>query len=142
MQTIFKMDANDIEELSSYIKKIPDLAENILNDYLWNDGANIVIKYIKKEMPIGVNNNKKYKGYPREHAAKAVSLEFTKVNLGFAVKTKQNPFFGYLYFPSFAEGTSRRNAPNPFFENGANEAKDIIVKQLVERLENKVKEGI
>ncbi len=134
METVFKLEADDMKKLSDYISKIPEFAEDIINDYLYNKGANIVIKKIKDKMPVGVNDNKKYKGYPRTHAKDSISLEFTKLNLGFAIKTTRTPFFGYLYFPSFGEGTSKKNVPNLFMEEGADEGKKPIVDDLVKLL--------
>ena len=131
-----------MQKLVDSIMKIPNLAENIINDYLHNKGANIVIDKIIEEMPVGVNNNKKYKGYPRTHAKYSVSLEFTSFNLGFAVKTTRTPFFGYLYFPAFGEGTSKRNAPNLFFEKGAENGREPIVNDLAKLLENRIKEVV
>ena len=142
METIFKLKEDDMQKLVDSIMKIPNLAEDIMNDYLHNKGANIVINKITDEMPLGVNDNKKYKGYPRTHAKYSVSLEYTTMNLGFAVKTTRNPFFGYLYFPAFGEGTSKRNTPNLFFEIGVEKARDPIVDNLAELLVNKIKEGL
>ena len=62
METIFKLKDDDLQKLVNSIMKIPDLAESIMNDYLHNNGANIVIDKITERMPVGVNNNKKYKG--------------------------------------------------------------------------------
>lgn len=142
METVFKLKEDDMQKLVDSIMKIPNLAENIINDYLHNKGANIVIDKIIEEMPVGVNNNKKYKGYPRTHAKYSVSLEFTSFNLGFAVKTTRTPFFGYLYFPAFGEGTSKRNAPNLFFEKGAENGREPIVNDLAKLLENRIKEVV
>ncbi len=142
METVFRLKEDDLQKLVDSIMKIPDLAENIMNDYLHNQGANIVINKITDEMPVGVNNNKKYKGYPRTHAKYSLSLEFTKINLGFAIKTTRTPFFGYLYFPAFGEGTSKRKKPNLFFERGAEKGRTPIVDDLAKLLENKIKEGL
>ncbi len=142
METIFKLKDDDLQKLVDSIMKIPDLAESIMNDYLHNHGANIVIDKITERMPVGVNNNKKYKGYPRTHAKYSLSLTFTKMNLGFAIKTSRSPFFGYLYFPAFGEGTSKHNAPNLFFEEGAESAREPIVDELAKLLEEKIKEGL
>ena len=142
METVFKLKEKNKKKLVDSIMKIPNLAENIINDYLHNKGANIVIDKIIEEMPVGVNNNKKYKGYPRTHAKYSVSLEFTSFNLGFAVKTTRTPFFGYLYFPAFGEGTSKRNAPNLFFEKGAENGREPIVNDLAKLLENRIKEVV
>lgn len=142
METVFRLKDDDLQKLVDSIMKIPDLAESIMNDYLHNKGANIVIDKIKEQMPVGVNNNKKYKGYPRTHAKYSLSLTFTKINLGFAIKTSQSPFFGYLYFPAFGEGTSKNNAPNLFFEDGAEVGRGPIVEDLAKLLENKIKEGL
>lgn len=142
MKTVFKLKDDDLQKLVDSIIKIPNLAESIMNDYLHNKGANIVIKKITEEMPVGVNDNKKYKGYPRTHAKYSLSLTFTKENLGFAIKTSHSPFFGYLYFPAFGEGTSKRNAPNTFFEDGAEKGREPIVEDLAKLLENKIKEGL
>ena len=142
METVFRLNADDLNKLVDSIMKIPTLAESIMNDYLHNKGANIVIKEITKEMPVGVNDNKKYKGYPRTHAKYSVSLEFAKMNLGFAIKTTKSPFFGYLYFPAFGEGTSKRNVPNEFFERGAGKGRISIVDDLAKLLEEKIKEGL
>ena len=139
MKTIFKLNADDLNKLVDSIIKIPTLAESIMNDYLHNKGANIVIK---EEMPVGINDNKKYKGYPKTHAKYSVSLEFTKMNLGFAIKTTKSPFFGYLYFPAFGEGTSKRNVPKEFFERGAEKGRKPIVDDLAKLLEEKIKGGI
>lgn len=142
METIFKLKEDDMQKLVDSIMKIPNLAESIINDYLHNKGANIVMDKIIDEMPVGVNNNKKYKGYPRTHAKYSVSLEFTALNLGFAIKTTRTPFFGYLYFPAFGEGTSKRNAPNLFFERGAEKGRTPIVDELAKLLENRIKEVV
>lgn len=142
METVFKLKDDDLQKLVDSIMKIPDLAESIMNDYLHNKGANIVIDKIKEQMPVGVNNNKKYKGYPRTHAKDSLSLTFTKINLGFAIKTSRSPFFGYLYFPAFGEGTSKKNAPNLFFEEGVEAGRKPIVEDLVKLLESKMKEGL
>lgn len=140
METVFKLKADDMQKLADSIMKIPNLAEGIMNDYLHNEGANIVIDKIIKEMPVGVNDNKKSKGYPRTHAKYSLSLEFTKINLGFAIKTTSSPFFGYLYFPAFGEGTSKRNTPNLFFERGVDSGRKPIVDNLVKLLDKKIKE--
>lgn len=142
METVFKLKEDDMQKLVNSIMKIPNLAENIINDYLHNKGANIVIDKIKEEMPRGVNDNKKYKGYPRTHAKDSISLEFTAFNLGFAIKTTRTPFFGYLYFPAFGAGTSKKNAPNLFFESGAEKGRKPIVDDLAKLLETKIKEGV
>ena len=142
METVFRLNADDLNKLVDSIMKIPTLAESIMNDYLHNKGANIVIKKITEEMPVGVNDNKKYKGYPKTHAKYSISLEFAKMNLGFAIKTTRTPFFGYLYFPAFGEGTSKRNVPNEFFERGAEKGRIPIVDDLAKLLEEKIKEGI
>lgn len=142
METIFKLNDDDLQKLVNSITKIPNLAESIMNDYLHNSGANIVIDKIKEEMPKGVNDNKKYKGYPRTHAKESLSLTFTKINLGFAIKTSTSPFFGYLYFPAFGQGTSKHNAPNLFFEEGAEKGRQPIVDELAKLLEEKIKEGL
>ena len=142
METVFRLNADDLNKLVDSIMKIPTLAESIMNDYLHNKGANIVIKKITEEMPVGVNDNKKYKGYPKTHAKYSISLEFAKMNLGFAIKTTRTPFFGYLYFPAFGEGTSKRNVPNEFFERGAEKGRVPIVDDLAKLLEEKIKGGI
>lgn len=141
MQTTFRLEAKDLEKLSDLIVKLPGLAESIMNDYLHNKGANIAIKEIKKEMPVGVNDNKKTKGYPRTHAKNSLSLEFIKINLGFAIKTTRMPYFGYLYFPAFGEGTSKFNAPNLFFERGIENSREQIVDDLAKLLKKKIEEG-
>lgn len=140
MQTIFKLKADDLEKLANLISEIPNLAEDIMNDYLHNQGANIVIQEIKNEMPVGIHDTKKVKGYPQGHAKYSMSLEFTKMNLGFAVKTTKNPYFGYLYFPNFGEGTSKRNEPNQFFERGTEKGRTIIMNDLIVLLQSKIKE--
>lgn len=142
MNTIFKLEASDVKKLQAMIQKIPGLSEEIINDYLHNDGVNITINKIKEEMPVGKNNNKNSrKGYPRTHAKyDSLSLTFTTMNLGFAIKTAKKPFFGYLYFPSAGAGTSKKNKPNLFFEEGINKSREPIMEELVKLLESKIKE--
>ena len=140
MQTEFKLNSNDLDLLISKIKQLPGIAEKIINDYLHESGALYAVENIKSEMPVGINDNKKYKGYPRTHAKFSDSLEIINNNLGFAVKTRHNPFFGYLYFPVFAEGTSKNNAKNDFFKEGLEKSREKIVQDLLEILSEKIKE--
>lgn len=141
MEVVFKLNDDDLDVLKQHILNMPGLAEEIINEYLHNEAPEKVIANIKKNIPVGVIDKKNSKGYPRTHAKYSDSLEFSKINLGFAVRTKRSPFFGYLYFPAFGEGTSKKNAPNPFFNNGLEESRPLIVENLVRLLSSNLEGG-
>ncbi len=136
---IFKLQDSDMKKLEDVMLKLPGKAETIINNYLHTKGVKLYITEVKKRMPVGEKDNKKSrKGYPRDHAKFAESLISETFNLGFVVKTSHNPFFGYLYFPSFAEGTSKRNVPNPFFDKGEEIAREKIVNNLLKELNEEI----
>lgn len=132
----------DFDRIIKLIQRLPDLAEDIINEYLWNEGAPLSIESIKIEMPKGSRDNKKYKGQPRTHAKESDSLTFEKNNLGFTIKNTNHPNFSYLMFPLLGIGNSYKNKPNDFMNRGIEKQISTMNDGLIAKLTEEIQKNL
>lgn len=94
---------DDLERLHEKIKRLPNVAEALINQILHVDGVEIVTKEMTNLMPVSKRNKKHAK-----HSKWSKNDEF---NLGFSVKSaggaaNKKGSFGYLVFPDEGRGPS------------------------------------
>lgn len=134
-----------IKELEDTIKKLPNIAEGIINEYLHTTGAEISITNIKSKMPcsLGPPSFKKKKtsrGQAKTNAKFSDSLKATPINLGFVIETTNK--FWYLIFPALGIGNSYKYLPNDFMNKGINAALPTMISNLKEDLIEELEEKI
>lgn len=131
-----------IDRINKLIQKIPDLSEDIINEYLWEEGAPLAIQSIKKEIPLGSRNKQRYKNQPKTHAKESESLVFQKINLGFEIKNQKSPNFHYLVFPWKAVGNSYKNQPNDFMERGIEKQISTMNDEIITKLTEEIQKNL
>lgn len=134
-----------IKDLEDTIKKLPNVAEGIINEYLHTTGAEISITNIKSKMPcsLGPPSFKKKKtsrGQAKTNAKFSDSLKATPINLGFVIETTNK--FWYLIFPALGIGNSYKYLPNDFMNKGINDALPTMISHLKENLIEELEENI
>lgn len=132
MTVRFEIDISELEELEEKFKLIPDHTEELINDYLHQEAVEMTKLDIRQGMPI--SNVKKKK----PHAKLSKSLRHKTFNLGFEISPY--PRFSYLVFPDQGLGTSYKKAPQHFMEKGLEISTEKILRELTERIDNKIKE--
>ena len=134
-----------IKELEIHIKKLPNVAESTINEYLHTTGAENSITNIKSKMPYSkgppsFKKKKTSRGQAKTNAKVSDSLKATPINLGFIIETTNK--FWYLIFPALGSGNSYKYLPNDFMEKGINvtiptmvsDLKDDLIKKWEEKL--------
>ena len=126
-----KLNASQLETLSKYIDSMPGNAENLINEYLQEKASDLSIESITLILP---ESGRKFKGkHPHRKAAKHSNpFESDFVNLGFKIKSSNK--FNYLYFPDQGKGTSRKNMPLEFMDEGIQNILDTIIYGIQETL--------
>lgn len=134
MKAVFNLEGlNNIKMLEDKIKKMPQNAEIVINNYLHNKANSKVINNIRKEIPKSSKNK-------RIHAKDSDSLRSANFNLGFMITS--NKKFNYLVFPAMGLGKSHKNKPNDFMNRGLNKEIPNIIGDLEKELEKKMEEKI
>lgn len=130
-----EMDSSSLEKVLEKVVQFTDgsVAEEIINEYLWEQGKDLIKESIQKILPESGRSWKKKK-------AAAVSTDPFREeqgNLSVTVKTKST--YNYLYFPDDGSNTIHHYGNQQFMYNGAESVSEVIgnniVEKLVERLE-------
>lgn len=124
------VDTKQVDNLFKLMSLVPNVAENKINEYLWNKAAPETLKASTNEIPLSIKNKK--------HARYSNPLEIINTNLGFAIKSKKQ--YHYLVFPYLAVGNSYKNEPDKFLDRGVNT--DKITKDLSELLQKEIQKNI
>lgn len=127
----FEIKQEDTEKIVSLLQSMEGNAENIINDYLHNEGKEKIVNSITNFIPVSPRTNKH---------AKTSQWSQTK-NFNLAVQISNARKFYYLYFPLTATGTSQNKSPNDFFAKGINNVYDEVVEDILERLKNNLMGG-
>lgn len=135
MSVKFELDFSEVEALEEKFKKIPENVENIINSYLHLEGVEITKREIRSYMPVS-----KQKRLSSKHAKLSNSLRHKPFNLGFEIMPY--PRFNYLVFPDRALGTSKGKNPKEFMEKGLDKSTEEIIRNLNERIDQKIKEAL
>lgn len=134
-----------IKELEIHIKKLPNVAESTINEYLHTTGAENSINNIKSKMPYSkgppsFKKKKTSRGQAKTNAKFSDSLKSKPINLGFIIETTNK--FWYLVFPALGIGNSYKYLPNDFMDKGINATIPTIVSDLKEKLIEKLEENL
>lgn len=134
-----------IKELEVHIKKLPNVAEGTINEYLHTTGAENSITNIKSKMPYSkgppsFKKKKTSRGQARTNAKFSDSLKSKPINLGFIIETTNK--FWYLVFPALGIGNSYKYLPNDFMDKGINATIPTMVNDLKEKLIEKLEENL
>lgn len=133
----FCLDTKEFDKVTQTIEKFSDrsVAEQIINDYLANEGGKKIKEYIRAILPVSGRtwNGKK--------AAASQTDPFRIQGENLAVKVYTKGSYHYLYFPDDGSNTRHHRGDQQFMFHGAEKAEDEIVNgvidKLVERLEEK-----
>lgn len=134
-----------IKELEVHIKKLPNVAESTINEYLHTTGAENSINNIKSKMPYSkgppsFKKKKTSRGQAKTNAKFSDSLKSKPINLGFIIETTNK--FWYLVFPALGIGNSYKYLPNDFMDKGINATIPTMVSDLKEKLIEKLEENL
>lgn len=129
MAVKFELDYSEIEKLEKNIAKIPNLAEEAINQVLHIEGVRIVTENITSLMPVS-NVHKNHAKDSKWQAHKTGNLEFT---------IAANKKHGYLVFPDRGLGSSNPKE-QAFMQRGLDAATPIIIDKLHERIDKIIME--
>ena len=139
MKAVFNLKGlENFQTLENQIKKLPGVAEKVINEYLHEVAMPKAVSNIKNEMP--VSNRKHSKGLPKTKAKYGDSLKGIGNNLGFMVITTNQ--YQYLSFPALGIGKSRKNKPDDFMNRGMEKIVSKTINDLEEKLLKKMEENI
>ena len=126
----FYLDTKEFDKVATAIENFSDrsVAEQIINDYLVDDGGKKIKEYIRAILPVSGRtwNGKK--------AAASQTDPFRIQGENLAVKVYTKGSYHYLYFPDDGENTYRHNGDQEFMRRGAEEATEKIIDQCVSAL--------
>ena len=131
----FKMDSSSMEKIIDKVMQFTEgsIAEEIVNEYLWTQGGELIKESIQKILP---ESGRSWSG-KRAEAKSTDPFQEEKGNLAITVKSKKS--YQYLYFPDDGSNTVHHCGNQQFMYNGAENASEAIgnniVEKLVERLE-------
>lgn len=128
-KTVFKLNYDDNKKITNAIKSFKGDAEKTINDYLRNEGKDILINEITQKIPI----SQKGKKHAKTH--KWYKTEF--YNLAIVVSTSTNYY--YLKFVNDGTGTSRKGDHAGFVEESGKKASEKITIGLIKKLEENLK---
>lgn len=143
MSIKYKLDYSEIVKLQNKISQLPDVMEDVINDTLHTDGAEITIEEITKFIPVSTFKNRMRK---KKHAKTSNWSKVKNDNLGFTITTKggaakKKGSFGYLVFPNEGRGPSNP-VEQRFMEKGLEKATPRIMNRLNERIDKKLEEAL
>lgn len=130
----YSVDAEKSEKLQELLKKLPNQAEDLINDYLESKGSKNMMESIIGFIPVSRRNKK--------HAKSSKPFKATMHNLGFNIETKggaakNKGSFGYLVYPNEGRGPKNPIAQE-FVERGMEKENDRIIQDLEEILTEKL----
>lgn len=134
----FSIDQSDMRNLEEKIKQLPGIAEGLINNFLYTDGAEIIAVEVSSLIRRSSNDEKK------PHAKDVKWWATEEESLGVLVKSRGGAAnkpnsYGYLVFPD--EGRGPRNEQEQDFSGrGLERATPIIVERLGSLLSDKIQE--
>ena len=132
----FYLDAKEFDKVTQMIEKFSDrsVAEQIINDYLANEGGKKIKEYIRAILPVSgrIWNGKK------AAASQTDPFRIQGENLAVKVYTKGN--YHYLYFPDDGSNTRHHRGNQQFMFHGAEKAGDEIVNGVIDKLVKRLEE--
>lgn len=141
MADSFGMNYEEFNAFAAAIRRYPDNAENAINTYLHEEGAQLLSDSITNHIPLSTgryaahrNLQKKYKHKKTmKHARDAKWFLKKEYNLGINIKNKKDYY--YLYFVENGLGTSSRTGGVDFVERGFNDIYQQIADGLIHCLD-------
>lgn len=132
----FYLDTKEIDRVAQTIEKFSDrsVAEQIINDYLANEGGKKIKEYIRAILPVSGRtwNGKK--------AAASQTDPFRIQGENLAVKVYTKSSYHYLYFPDDGSNTRHHRGDQQFMFHGAEKAEDEIVNGVIDKLVERLEE--
>lgn len=119
----WEIDSSSLVDLIAEFKDKTSNLGPIINEYLWNEGAQHIKERILPFIPVSDRN--------KEHAA--YSQPFTQTNGNLSVTVRTTGRWGYLVFPDEGRGEHNREA-HEFMLKGGQDAASIIVEDLRDRI--------
>ncbi len=145
MSIDFALKADDWQILEKRLADYPKNAENAINNYLHNEGNDVIVHGVTRYIPVSTGHPKahlrtKGKKYKHKksgaHAKDAVWYETNKFNL--AINLKNIRDYYYLYFVQNGLGTSKYTGGVDFITPGMNSVYDTVLDGLQNALNKEV----
>ena len=132
----FYLDAKEFDKVAQTIEKYSDrsVAEQIINDYLANEGGKKIKEYIRAILPV---SGRTWNG-KKTAASQTDPFRIQGENLAVKVYTKGN--YHYLYSPDDGSNTRRHRGDQQFMFRGAEKAGDEIVNGVIDKLVKRLEE--
>lgn len=132
----FYLDTKEFDKVATAIENFSDrsVAEQIINDYLVDDGGKKIKEYIRAILPVSGRtwNGKKVA------ASQTDPFRIQGENLAVKVYTKSS--YHYLYFPDDGSNTRHHRGDQQFMFHGAEKAEDEIVNGVIDKLVERLEE--
>ena len=131
----FYLDTKEFDKVATASENSSDrsVAEQIINDYLVDDGGKKIKEYIRAILPVSGRT------WNRKKAAASQTDPFRIQGENLAVKVYSKGSYHYLYFPDDGSNTRHHRGYQQFMWQGAEKAEDEnvngVIDKLVERLE-------
>lgn len=128
----FQLKHDDFTKFAEYLSGFEYSVENVINRYLHG----VAVHKTKSEI-IGLlpKSDRKLSGKHKSHlrASEGDPFKIKDLNLGFKINTKNT--YNYLLFPNDAVGTSIKNRPQEFMEDGLEQSYEKVLLGIYDALE-------
>ncbi len=133
----FELDTRQCDEIIKAIENFADgsEAESIINEYLAEEGGDLLKQSIHDLLPV---SGRTWKG--KKRAAKSTD-PFKKTGGNLSVKISTIGAYHYLYFPDDGSNTERHRGDQQFMFEGAMNKSDEIANEIIERLLKRLEEA-
>lgn len=124
----FRCSYDETLNIIDKLNDLPDQAENIINEIIWNQGATLIQRNITNILPV---SGRTWTGKAKS-AKSSKPFQNKSENLGVVVKTKSK--YNYLYFPNDGMNTKNHRGNQQFMKKGAENSTDTIVDMIVSEI--------
>ena len=132
MDIKFEIDENLSTELMNTLSKLPNRGEEIVNEVLHGEGADLLKEGITNLLPVSGRTWKK-----KKKAAKvAKPFNSRDGNLSVTIFTRSG--YDYLYFPDDGSNTKRHAGRQQFMKKGTQSKSGKIIDLCLNRLNNEI----
>lgn len=120
--------SDSFEELQNKLSHLQNEGEDIVNDVLWNEGAEQIQEEIGRLLP---ESGRTWKG-KKAPAKSALPFSTIKSNLAVTINSKKP--YHYLYFPDDGSNTMKHAGNQHFMLRGAENQAGNIIDLCIDRL--------
>ncbi len=129
-----QIDISGVDELIEKMDQLGDKSGTVIQEYLKEEGFDRIAGHIPGLIHPSGRNKSNWKKHVTSAASAAYASVFQGSVSGLELTVKSKTNYQYLYFPDDGSNTYHHAGNQQFMLRGAEEEKDTIVDEIIERL--------